>query len=61
MAAYCPAQICSTPVHLMTSSFRIETKALPAILRKTSPTPIGEKSGFLSNGIERQDKKASMV
>ena len=59
--AYCPAKTCSVPVHLMTSSFRIETLTLPAFLRKTTPTPIGRIPGFLSNGIKRQDRKAYIV
>ena len=51
MLASCPQQTCGVPVHLMTSSFRTETITLPAIIRKTSPTPMGRSPGFLSNGI----------
>ena len=58
MRVSCPLQTCNVPVHLMTSSFRTET-TLPVILRKTSLTPIGPNPGFLSNGIKRQDRKAS--
>ena len=34
---------------------------LLVILCKTSPTPVGRSPGFLSNGIKRQDRKASIV
>ena len=61
MLGSCPAQTCSVPVYLMTSSFRTETITLPAILRKTSPTPMSQSPGFLSNDINRQDRKASIV
>ena len=54
------AKTYSVPVHLMTSSFRTETTLLP-IFRKTSPIPMGRSAGFLSNGIKRQDRKASVV
>ena len=56
-----PAQTCSVLVHLMAYSFRTETLTLPAILRKTSPTPMGQSPGFLSNGIKWQDRKTSIV
>ena len=46
MQAFCPSQTCSVPVHLMTFSFRTEAITLPAILRKTSPSPLGEVLGF---------------
>jgi len=35
--------------------------AFPTIRRKTSPTPIGLRPGFLSNGINLHERKASMV
>ena len=60
MSASCPAQTSSVPVHLMASSSRTETMTLPGILYKTSPTPMGRTPGFLSNGIKRQDRKASI-
>ena len=56
-----PAQTCSVPVRLMTSSFRTETITLPAILRKVSPTPVSQTLTFLSTDIKRQDRKASIV
>ena len=62
MPASYPAQTFSVPIHLMTSSFRTETITLQAILCKTSPTPMGRSTGFLSNGIRGgQDRKASIV
>ena len=45
----------------MTSSFRIETVTLPAIPRKTSPTPMDRSPRFLSNGIKWQDRKTSII
>ena len=41
--------------------FRTETITLLAILCKTSPTPMGRSPGFLSDGIKRQERKASIV
>ena len=61
MPASCPAQTCSVPVYLITYSFRTETITLPAIVRKISPTSMGQSPGFLSNSIKRQDRKASIV
>ena len=37
------------------------TNAFPAIRRKTSPTPIGRISGYLSSGIKRLESNASRV
>ena len=61
MPASCPAQTCDVPVYLMTSFFRTETIILPIILRKTLSTPVGQSPGFLSNDINRQDKKVFIV
>ena len=45
----------------MISSFRTETMTLPKLVRKTSPTPMSQILGFLSNGINRQDAKAHII
>ena len=54
MSAYCL-------LHLITSSFITETITLQAILRKTSPAPMGQSPLFLSNGIKRHDREISIV
>ena len=42
-------------------SFRTETMTLPKLVRKTSPTPMCQILGFMSNGIKRQDAKAPFI
>ena len=49
LASY-PPHSCKFPTHFGTSSFSILMTTFPAILRNTSPTPIGLKPGFLSSG-----------
>ena len=44
--AYWPAHNWRGPTDLITPFFEIRMIALPAILRRTSPTPIGRKPGF---------------
>ena len=57
----CPAQTCNGPTDVMMSSRRVDTITFPTILLSASPAPIGRNPGFLSNGIRRQDRKASRV
>ena len=45
-----PPRSCKFPHAFVTSSFTILMATFPAILRSTSPTPIGHKPGFLSRG-----------
>ena len=45
-----PPRSCKFPHAFVTSSFTILLATFPAILRSTSPTPIGHKPGFLSRG-----------
>ena len=59
--ASCLAPTCSVLVHLVTSSFRTETILLFAILRKTSPTQMGQGPGFFSSDIKWQDWKVSIA
>ena len=57
----CPAHTCSVPTDVMMLSRRVDTITFPTFLLSISPTPLGRNSGFLSNGIRRQDRKASRV
>ena len=58
---YCPAHTYSSPTDMMMSSCREYTITFSTILLNTFPTAIGRNSGFLSNGIRRQDRKALRV
>ena len=50
----CPAHSCKDPALCITSSLNTDRTALPIILRRTSPIPIGRtQSGFFSKGISR--------
>ena len=49
------------PAALVMSSFTRNITTFPAILRRTSPTPIGRNPGFLSGGISLHATKASKV
>ena len=55
------AHTCYGPTDVMMSSRGVDTIIFPTILLSTSPTSIGCSPGFLSNGIRRQDSKASRV
>ena len=48
--ASCPPRSCKFSHAFVTSSFTILMTTFPAILRSTSPTPIGRKPGSLSRG-----------
>ena len=47
----CPAQTCSDPTDVTISVRKSVTTTLPAIRRRTSPIPIGQRPRFLSSGI----------
>jgi len=55
-----PAQVCRQPIDEMISSRRADVTTFPAILLRISPTPIGQRPGFLSRGISRDASSASI-
>ena len=56
-----PAHTCNAPAVLVTSFFYHAHDNFPAILRSTSPTPIGRNPGFLSRGINLHATNASRL
>ena len=55
---FCPAKTCTDPTDVTISVRKWVTAALPAMRRRTSPILIGQRPGFLSNGISWHARNA---
>lgn len=54
-----PAHTCRLPAACLISSFKNPAMVFPTIRLRTSPTPIGRISGFLSRGMSLQEVRPS--
>ena len=58
--ASCTAHTCSDPADETASFLIADTMTFPMIRQRFSPTPLGRKPGFLSRGMSRHARNASM-